>query len=332
MQAEAIVAVDARKVEIREIDIGEVGDWDIRVELETSAISVGTESYVLSLESVREHPFVLGYAPVGRVVETGARVTSFAVDDRVSYFAPRTPEGAGQQCGGHQSPGIIDVNPQIRSLLGPDCYCVKVPEGLSSERAAYGGISAVSCRGVSMVEPQVGERVLVVGQGLIGQFAAQHFRLRGAEVAVADLYAKRLEAAPIGGADHTIDSSTQDMAGAVRGIWPGGADIVTDTTGNYAAIETALDALRWRGRVVFLGWCKGTGFNFPKMQGKVDSAHFPWTLEGQRVESSWRLMVDEALKVDHLTTHRFAFRDAQQAYDLVYDDPEGTLGILLDWR
>ncbi len=61
-------------------------------------------------------------------------------------------------------------------------------------------------------------KALVIGQGMIGQLAAQHFRLRGAEVAVADLYLKRLELSRQSGADHTINCSEQDLAEAVRAI------------------------------------------------------------------------------------------------------------------
>jgi len=332
MKTQAIVAIAPRKVEIREIEIGEVGDWDIRVELEVSAISVGTESYVIGRDGVADNPFVPGYAPIGRIVETGKSVTGFAVGDRVSYFSPRTPEGVEQGCGGHQGQGIIDVDPARRNLLGPDSFCVKVPEGLSSDRAAFGGISSVSCRGIGMAAPSVGERVFVVGQGLIGQFAASHAHLRGAEVAVADLYDLRLEAARIGGADHTINTNKEDMVEALRKTWSGGADILVDTTGNYRVIETSLGALRWRGNTVFLGWCKGTDFDFSRLQAKGGNAFFPWTLEGHRVVNSWRLMNSGALKTDHLITHRFPYHDAQEAYDLVYNKPADYLGVLFDWR
>ncbi|NQT93828.1 MAG: zinc-binding alcohol dehydrogenase [Lentisphaerae bacterium] len=332
MKTQAIVAVAPRTVEIREIDIGDVGDWDIRVELEVSAISVGTESYVIGREEVSANPFVPGYAPIGRIVETGDSVTGFAVGDRVSYFSPRTPPDAALGSGGHQSSAIIDVDPAHRNLLGPDSFCVKVPEGLSSDRAAFGGISSVSCRGIGMAAPSVGERVFVVGQGLIGQFTAAHAHLRGAEVTVADLYDRRLDAARVNGADHVINAGREDLAEALRKTWPGGADILVDTTGNYRVIEASLAALRWRGNTVFLGWCKGTDFDFARLQAKGGTAFFPWTLEGHRVLNSWRLMDSGALHVDHLITHRFPYRDAQKAYDLVYNAPGEYLGIVLDWR
>ena len=109
MVAKAVVGIGARQVALRDIEIGEVGDWDIRVELEASAISAGTESYTLSDTGRFPPPFVLGYAPVARIVETGDRAGSlFKEGERVSYFQPRAPENEVQRCGGHQSPvGVL---------------------------------------------------------------------------------------------------------------------------------------------------------------------------------------------------------------------------------
>lgn len=334
MKAEAIVGVAAKQVEVRTIEIGDLGEWDIRVELEASAISVGTESYVLSMHVAENPPYVPGYAPVGRIVEAGKQAAAaFRVGERVSYFRPRPPLDVRQNCGGHQSPAICNVDPGTRDLLtAPDAYCVKVPAGLSSERAAFGGISAVSCMGVSLSKPQVGEKALVIGQGLIGQFAAQHFKLRGCEVAVADRFEKRLRLSKQSGADHVIDCTRAELPAAVRAVWPAGADIIADSTGNYGLIESSVDAIRYRGRYVFLAWCKGANFNLPKFHNRVFEAYFPWTLEGPRVLNAWRLMEIEALKVDHLITHRFSFRDAPRAYELIYRAPEEYAGILLNWR
>jgi len=328
----AVVAVESKKVEIREVDPGPMGEWDLRVELEASAISAGTESYGLAAYGGGD-PFILGYAPVGRVVDVGAKAAdSYKVGDRVSYFAPSPPVGIGQRCGGHQSPAICNVDPESRDLLGPDCYVVKVPEELSSARAAFGGVSAVSCLGVSLARPNVGDKAFVIGQGVIGHYAAQHFRLRGAEVAVADIHENRLHMAKEGGVDHVINCSTEDMVEAIRAIWPDGADIVADSTGNYEVIDKSVEVLRRRGKYVFLAWCKGPNFNLPNFQcSRVFEACFPWTLEGARVLSSWRLMAAGSLPVDHIISHRMPYTDAQKAFDMIYNTPEQMTGILLEW-
>ena len=207
MTGKAIVAVGNGKVEIRDIKVPRVDEWDIRVALERSAISAGTESHVARSIANINKPLVLGYAPIGRIEAVGEKAAAlFAVGDRVSYFCP-SPSAAGpDNCsGGHQSPAVLNVNPLSRDLLGADQYCIKVPNGLSSEYAAFGGIAAVSSMGAMMPRTKPGDKVLVLGQGIIGQFAAQHFRMHGAEVTISDLHSKRIDVALVCGADHAIN-------------------------------------------------------------------------------------------------------------------------------
>ena len=338
MVARAVVSADTGRVEVREVEIGAVGEWDVAVELERSAISVGTESYVLATATY-PRPYIPGYAPIGRVVEVGDRAAArFSPGDRISYFQPRPPRSVVQgspctlqNCGGHQSPAIIDVDPARRDLLASNTYCVTVPEGLSTERAAFGGISSISSLGVTLAAPRVGDRALVIGQGMIGQLAAQHLKLRGAEVAVADLHELRLELARRSGVDHVIDVRRDNLVETTRALWPDGADLVADATGSYRVVEDAVGALRREGTVLFLAWYKGADFNLQRFHGTVFRACFPWTLKGDHVLASWRLLESGALCVDHLHTHSFPAADAQQAYDLIYRAPQEYVGITLDW-
>ena len=334
MLARAVVSTATRRVELREVEIGAAGPWDVLVELERSAISVGTESYVLAGE-LFPRPYIPGYAPIARVVEVGAEAERlFTPGERISYFQPRAPradQGVIQNCGGHQSPAIIGVNPAERHLLASNTFCVKVPEELSTERAAFGGIASISSLGVTLAAPRVGQRALVIGLGMIGQMAAAHLKLRGVEVAVADLHELRRELARRAGADHVIDPLRENLATRVRELWPEGADIVADATGRYEVVEQAVPALRREGTVLFLAWYKGAGLNLEAFHGTVFRAAFPWTLKGDHVLASWRLMAAGALRVDHLHTHTIPVAQAQQAYDLIYRAPETYLGISLDW-
>ena len=338
MVARAVVSADTGRVEVREVEVGAVGEWDVAVELERSAISVGTESYVLATATY-PRPYIPGYAPIGRVVEVGDRAAArFSPGDRISYFQPRPPRSVVQgspctlqNCGGHQSPAIIDVDPARRDLLASNTYCVTVPEGLSTERAAFGGISSISSLGVTLAAPRVGDRALVIGQGMIGQLAAQHLKLRGAEVAVADRHEPRLELARRSGVDHVIDVRGDNLVETTRALWPDGADLVADATGSYRVVEDAVGALRREGTVLFLAWYKGADFNLQRFHGTVFRACFPWTLKGDHVLASWRLLESGALCVDHLHTHSFPVADAQQAYDLIYRAPQEYVGITLDW-
>ena len=329
----AICGVDCKKAQLRDIEIGPMQEWDVKVVLEASAISVGTESYVMSTHSKEKGLYVPGYAPIARIVDVGdqAAQAGYKAGERISYFMPQAAKDVWQSCGGHQGTALVSVNPAGRDMLGSDCYVVRVPEGLSSERAAFAGISAVSDQGVSLARPNVGDKALVIGQGLIGQFAAAHLHLRGAEVMVADVHDKRLAIAKAWGADHAINVKGKDLASAVREIWPGGADIIADSTGNYQAIEQSVGAMKWRdGKYVLLAWCKGP-FNLPCFHNRVFEVYMPWTLQGFRVLNAFRLMRSGALNVEAMITHRFKYTDAAAAYDMVFAAPETSCGIVFDW-
>ena len=329
MRANAAIAIDHKTVALGPVEIGEPGEWDLLVKLECSAISVGTESYILSTTQVGK-PRVIGYAPVGRVVRAGAS-TKFAVGDRVTYFAPRPPLDTPQLCGGHQSPAIINVNHTQRDLLAPNAYCVKVPENVSSEHAAFAGISAVSYLGAHLANPAPGEKVAIVGQGIIGLFATQHFALRGAQVMAIDIDARRLKLAGECGADFCVQPG-EDLGAAIRRVWPGGADILVDTTANHRVVEASIAGLRHEGKYVFLGYYKGADFNLGALHGVVFHGLFPWTLRGNLVVASLQLMTMGALKIAPLISHRFPASEVTAAFELAGKRPAKYTGILLDWR
>ena len=329
-----LVASGNGKVELREYESRPFGEWDIDLKLEASGVSAGTESHFIRNLAGPDNPSVFGYSPIARVVGVGKEASSFFSEgDRVAYFGPsRSPEEPLQSFGAYRSRSVLNVNPEIHDYLAPDQFCVKVPEALSSELAAFGGIAAVSSMGATMPATKPGDKVLVLGQGVIGQFAAQHFRMHGAEVAVSDLHDKRLTIAAACGADHVIHAGSENTAEAVRALWPNGADIVADSTGLERVIEASLPALKIRGKYVFLGWCKGNDFSLVNLQGqRCFEAFFPWTLEGRHVEHSWRMMLQGGLRVEPLITHRASFRDAPAVYDMVLTLPEQYVGVAFDW-
>src|SRR5690348_8711502 len=107
MKSKAIAVVGPKQVEVKYVDTPPVGEWDIKVELEVSAISVGTESHYIANNTI--FPFIPGYLNVGTIVETGKLAsTLFQTGDRVTYFKHETPEGYDNQwmCG-HMSPGVV---------------------------------------------------------------------------------------------------------------------------------------------------------------------------------------------------------------------------------
>jgi len=128
---------------------------------------------------------------------------------------------------------------------------VKIPEGVSFEQAAFVEPVNTCLKGVEALRLEAGETVLVIGQGPIGIILGALARRAGARVIVSDLYQQRLTISRAHQLAETIDASKQDVAREVRALTDGrGADAVMLAVGGNSLIRTAMDAVRYGGRVM----------------------------------------------------------------------------------
>ena len=101
-----------------------------------------------------DSPVPLGYSAAGVVTEVGAGASGFSVGDRVA-------------CAGHPYAAHAEI------LCVPGNLCVPIPAGVSFEDASYVMLGAIALNAVRLVEPQIGERVAVIGLGLLGLLGVQ---------------------------------------------------------------------------------------------------------------------------------------------------------------
>src|SRR5262249_55081422 len=115
-----------------------------------------------------DEPVALGYSSSGSVVEVGEGVSEFSVGDRVGCI------GAGFASHG----SLVWV---------PRNFCAHLPKELTFEEGAYGMLGIIAIHGVRCSGPELGDRIAVVGLGLLGQLAVQELRAAGANVFGVDL-------------------------------------------------------------------------------------------------------------------------------------------------
>lgn len=179
-----------------------------------------------------------GYSAAGTVIEVGPEVDGFTPGDRVAC--------AGAGVANHAE--IINV---------PVNLTARIPDGLSTELAATGTLGAIAMQGLRRASPTLGESVLVVGMGILGQLTAQFFQRNGCTVIGVDFDRKRLNLALENGMHHAIAADQEDMpAQVMRLTGDFGADIAVITAGapeNHQIIKTAMNACRKKGRVVLVG-------------------------------------------------------------------------------
>jgi predicted dehydrogenase/threonine dehydrogenase-like Zn-dependent dehydrogenase len=272
----------------------------------------------------------LGYSAAGRVEFVGSEVPDIRPGERVA-------------CGG-ESAGHAEL------LAVPGNLCVSVPDSVPAEDAAFTTVGAIAMHGFRQAELRLGERVAVIGMGLVGQLTAQIARAAGCEVMGIDLSPWRLELA--GEALTTArlrDAVTTDD----HGRWD--AVLVTaaaPTSTDPASLAT--DLARDRGTIVVVGDVKldldrrrlydkelvvrlarsyGPGRYDREYEERGLDYPLPyvrWT-ERRNMAAFVDLLAGGKIHVDHLVTHRFPIDEARNAFDLLATADERSLAIVLDY-
>lgn len=182
-------------------------------------------------------PFTLGLEVAGEVAAVGAGVTRFSVGDRVAVAGG----GAGMA-----DYGVYDG---AQAVPLPDS--MRVTEAAAFQ-IAY-GTSHVALDHRARLQP--GETLLVLGAaGGVGLTAVELGKLMGAKVIACARGADRLKACRAAGADHLIDSDTDDIRTAVKAL--GGADVVYDPVGGDQ-FNAALRACNPEARILVIGFASG---------------------------------------------------------------------------
>jgi predicted dehydrogenase len=178
----------------------------------------------------------VGYSSAGELVEVGRAVPGFDVGDAVAC--------AG---GGHAN------HAELVSV--PMNLCAKVPEEVPLESASLTAIASIALHAIRLADVHVGERVAVVGCGLVGQLALRLLHAAGAEVLALDVDPARVDRARAAGASagFVVDGEVGErVRHATAGL---GVDtaLVTAAASSHEPLVTAAELARDRGTVVLVG-------------------------------------------------------------------------------
>jgi polar amino acid transport system substrate-binding protein len=177
----------------------------------------------------------VGYSCAGEVVRAGSAVRGLDPGDRVAC--------AGAGFANHA--GVVTV---------PANLCARVPEGVPLDVAALTTIAAIALHGIRLAGVQLGDRVAVVGCGLVGQIACRLLCAAGAEVFAIDVDEARVADALDAGADHGYTTS-DDTAGRILEGTSVGVDsvLVTAAAPSNDPLLLAAEIARDRGALVLVG-------------------------------------------------------------------------------
>jgi threonine dehydrogenase-like Zn-dependent dehydrogenase len=254
--------------------------------------------------------------------------------------------------------GIGDALHATHSII-PVNLCVPIPEGVSYEEAASAHLGATALHAIRRAELQISEFVVVVGLGLVGQFAAQLARLSGAYVMALDRLPNRLEVAGKCGAHRVVNGADEDAVAAAKEFSRGyGLDCAilafggegTEVFQQVVSMLTVSPDTHQMGRVVIVGGASithrfaaslgnidvrsaartGPGFLDPEYEHGRDypSVFVRWTTQ-RNLEEILLLMVSGALDIRSSITHRFPIDEAPAACEVLIQRPEEAIGVVL---
>lgn len=249
MENPAIVFTAPNAAEILNRPVTAPGPGRILVRTMRTCISSGTERANLVGDPVvgidlpndakAVFPRHLGYSAAGIVESVGEGVTSVKPGDRVA--ASWTVHAAFNTVGERQTYAL--------------------PDGVSFEAGAWTHIATFPMAALRKCRLELGESVLVMGFGVLGQLAALLARAAGAApVIVADPAPSKRERALAFGADLALDPSATDFAAHVKEATGGGARVAVEVTGVDRALDETLDAMARFGRVALLGCTRHSEF------------------------------------------------------------------------
>ncbi len=326
-QPQCLVFPAKQQVELQSFDPGHPTQGNVLVRTSLSLMSTGTENIVFNRlfdpgthwHNWVKYPFHPGYTAVGTVEEVGAEVTSLKVGDRVAYRVP------------HRSHAVV-----------PEADCHPIPAAIPFEQAVWFALAKIAFHGAKAANYRLGDSVLIIGAGPIGQMSIRWARAAGvASIIVVDMASHRMELARAGGATAPlslpIEKSREAVLEACGGSLP---RVVIDSTGNPAVFASALTLAADRGTVVILGDTGQPAKQFLTVDVIVRGLTIIGAHDGHRT-AEWNdatitqllftLVSSGRFSLEGLNTHVFRPEACVEAYTTANRDRDKTMGIVFDW-
>lgn len=338
-----------KQVEIREEPLRAPNEDEVLVETICSAISAGTEMLVYrgqfphvidshdEFSSDLKFPLTYGYACVGRITEIGEQVDKGLRDRLVFGFHP------------HASSFVAKPS----SLIFP-------PASLSAEACSFLPNMETAVNLVQDAAPILGERVLLLGQGVVGLLAASLLKEFPLEMLVtSDCYTLRRKASMDIGVDDSFDpnsiaspdtksnvldtTQTSNTPSKHLLVYAQNFDLTFELSGSPSALNDAIAMTAFSGRIVIGSWYGekkapiDLGGSFHRSRIKLISSQVStiapeltgrWD-KARRFEVTCTAL--ERIQPQKWITHRFHIEEADKAYQLLDENPQETIQVIFEY-
>lgn len=282
----------------------------------------------------------LGYSTSGVVAASMDSNSKFKPGDRVAC--------AGQDYASHSE--VVSV---------PQNLVAKIPDNVTFEEASFTTLGAIALQGVRQAEPRLGDKVCVIGLGLLGQLTVQLLKANGCRVFGVEISKNLVDLAMKSGADKAVPRSDSNLHTAIDNFTDGhGFDsvVITAAAPSNDPIELSSVISRKKGKVIVVGAVKmdiprDPDFYRKELELKMscsygpgrydnvyeeDGVDYPFAYvrytEQRNMETFLDLISQGTIKLKDLITHTFDISKAEKAYDIVLGKVEEPhIGILLSY-
>jgi predicted dehydrogenase/threonine dehydrogenase-like Zn-dependent dehydrogenase len=283
----------------------------------------------------------MGYSTAGTVLTSLDSNGIFRPGDRVAC--------AGQGYASHAE--IVSV---------PQNLVVKIPDNVSFEDAAFTTLGAIALQGVRQAEPRLGEKVCIIGLGLLGQITGQLLKANGCDVFGIDLSDRLIALANEYSVTKALHRNDPSLLSACENFTNGhGFDsiIITAAAPTNDPIVLSTEICRKKGRIVVVGAVKmdvprDPYFYRKELELRISCSYGPgrydvdyeergldypfsyvrWT-EQRNMEAFLEMLSKGLVNVKPLVTHTFDIDQAEEAYEIVVGtNPQPHIGILLKYQ
>jgi predicted dehydrogenase/threonine dehydrogenase-like Zn-dependent dehydrogenase len=273
----------------------------------------------------------MGYSSAGIVLATGHGVQEYKPGDRVSSNGP------------HAEVCCVSRN-----------LCAKIPDNVSYEHASFAVVGAIALQGVRLAKTTIGDTVLVIGLGLVGQLAVGILAGAGCRVIGTDLDPNKCLLAKKMGAFHAAPGISASQVEGLTGGLGADAIVITASTKSNGPITLASEAVRKKGRIVLVGVvgleldrrpfyfkeaefvvsCSyGPGRYDPSYEDKgqdYPAAYVRWT-EQRNLQTVLDMIGSGRLNVAPLISHEFPIEGALEAYGMIETNSAPYVGVILKY-
>jgi 3-hydroxyethyl bacteriochlorophyllide a dehydrogenase len=327
MKSKALVFSAKEEAVIQDLDVPDPVEGEIQIRTAYSGISAGTEGWVfrdLFKRAPIRFPCVPGYQRSGIVTAVGSNVGDWKVGDRaLALFGTWSDSKLQPVLGAHVALANAPIN-----------FAYRLDGEVQDIDASFAVVAQVGYNAANRPSYTTGDWIVVLGDGLIGQFAAQAAKARGARVILVGHRHDRLELALKYSANATINSETDDVTKSVKALV--GADsvpVVIDAVQTLASQNEYLNLLeRGRGQIVYTGFSPNDHWaDMGLLQEHELTTHFVNAFTRERMQATLGLMASGKMRVRPLITHLVSFRRAPEMFQMILNKKESFLGIVLDW-